>query len=113
MLRIQQGDVYCLFSDDVGKPRPVVVVSREELNGGDSVVVIPFTSKQLEKRKQLAYCAFFAAGAFGQHVDCVAKTDLITLMDKSEINFAGGKIGTLTATQMRKVFQALDCVLAR
>ncbi|HUE71502.1 MAG TPA: type II toxin-antitoxin system PemK/MazF family toxin [Pirellulaceae bacterium] len=113
MAHIQQGDVYALFGDAVGKRRLVVIVTCNALLGGDAVQVIPFTSKQLEKRRQLAYCAFFPAGAFGQDLDCVAKADMLTLMDKMEIDFAVGKIGTLTSAQLARVFEALDAVHGR
>lgn len=113
MAQIKQGDVYALYGDAVGKRRLVVIVTCESLLGGDAVLVIPFTSKQLEKRKQLAYCAYFAAGAFGQDLDCVAKADQLTVMDKTEINFPAGKIGTLSYAQLERVFQALDAALGR
>ncbi len=113
MTHIRQGDVYALVADAVGKRRPIVIVTRDELLGADAIQVIPFTSKQLEKRKQLAYCAFFPAGAFGQGLDCVAKADMLTLMDKTEIDFQAGRIGTLTPAQLARVFQALDAVHGR
>lgn len=45
MRRVQRGELYRLVPrGQHGKPRPVVVVSRDELNSGHSVLVIPFYS---------------------------------------------------------------------
>jgi mRNA-degrading endonuclease toxin of MazEF toxin-antitoxin module len=74
----KRGEIFRLKGDSVGKPRPVLIVSRTEVNGG-IYVIVPFFSEQLAKRKALAQCVFFASGEFGLEKDCVAKTDEVTL----------------------------------
>jgi len=48
---VQRGQVLLTKPDEFGKQRPVVVVSRDQLNNGDAVLVVPFYSQQLEKRR--------------------------------------------------------------
>ena len=64
------------------KPRLVVVVSRNELNQGNSITVVPLTSQQLEKRTKSDYCVFLPAGSAGNDKDCVAKCDAVSALDK-------------------------------
>jgi mRNA-degrading endonuclease toxin of MazEF toxin-antitoxin module len=44
MRTIRRGELYLLKAGQGidGKPRPIVVVSRDALNGGHSVLAIPF-----------------------------------------------------------------------
>lgn len=60
----RRGEIYRLKSDAVGKPRPVLIVSRNELNSGIYVVAIPYYSEQVESRRTrtrpLAECAHVA-----------------------------------------------------
>lgn len=49
-LDIEQGDVWEIdFGDDAGI-RPGVVVSRDQLNLGDQVLVVPCTGKRVVER---------------------------------------------------------------
>ncbi len=89
------------------KDRPIVVVSRDDLNRGECVLAVPFYSQQLEKRKKFGFCAFFNSGEGGLLSDCVAKGDEITLLDKDEIDFPRGILGTFTAPQMVRVVNAV------
>lgn len=113
MSRLKQGTIYNLYDDGIGKERPVLVVSREELNGGDSVVTVPFYSQQLDKRTSLPFCALFHAGSAGLDRACVAKADEIRVTEKTEINIAKGPIGVISKSQLSRVLQAIDHVLGR
>jgi mRNA-degrading endonuclease toxin of MazEF toxin-antitoxin module len=56
----KQGEIYRLKRRGAeGKARPVLVVSRNELNRGHSLLVIPFYSQQLDKRASLPWCRLF------------------------------------------------------
>ena len=61
----QYGDVY-LMPFGEGKARPVVIVSRDSLNGGDYVVIVPLTTQKLDQRKNLPSCAFIPGGTAGR-----------------------------------------------
>lgn len=102
----QRGEIYWAPFGE-GKERCVVIVSRDILNDGHCVIVVPFTSQKLDKRKGLPSCVFFHAGQNGLTKDCVAKTDEITRILKTEINWERGKIGRLSAPQMQKIVDAV------
>lgn len=92
------GDPDCL------KERPLLIVSRDELNKGDTVLAVPFYSQQLEKRRKYKNCVFFAAGEFNLHKDCVAKCDEIAVYDRLEL---GDKIGRIDAAKMELIVDAV------
>ena len=98
-----RGEIYLLKKDETGKSRPIVILSNNSLNGGHSVVAVPFYSQQLEKRSKQPWCAVFSAGEGGLDRDCVAKTDEITLIDKLHINLAAGPIGELDEDQLNRI----------
>ena len=58
------GEIYMA---DLGEatPHPVIIVSREELNRGDRLVVVLCTSQKLAVRSALPHCVPFQAGQFG------------------------------------------------
>lgn len=106
----QQGQIYYAY---VGGPEAhrVVVVSREELNGGEYVVVVPFTTKRLRRRKNLRNCVFFAGDTPGLSQDCVAQTEDITVALKEDLDLNKGMLGMLNAEQMRDIIRAAGYVL--
>jgi mRNA-degrading endonuclease toxin of MazEF toxin-antitoxin module len=57
---IRPGEVY-MADTDAGK-RPVIVVSREELNRGNWVVAVLVTSTHFATRSKRPHCVAFAAG---------------------------------------------------
>lgn len=99
----KRGEIYLQKKDS----RPVVILSNNILNGGHSVVAVPFYSQQLEKRAKQPWCAMFQAGEGGLDKDCAAKSDEITLIDKLDIHLARGPIGTLNDEQMNRIVDAL------
>lgn len=110
---VQRGQVFRLVSDsssgavDVMANRPVLIVSRDDLNRGSSVLAVPFTSQQLEKRAPLPWCVPFRRGEAGLDRDCVAKCDQVSTIDKTAIDFRRGPVGRATAKQMRAVVDAI------
>jgi mRNA-degrading endonuclease toxin of MazEF toxin-antitoxin module len=104
---VQRGQIYTLPPDEDGKERPVVIVSRDNLNAGHSVLAIPFTSQQLDKRRQQPWCVLFRTGEGGLSKDCVARCDQITLFRKGDINTAKPPLGRLTAAQMQRIVDAV------
>lgn len=107
MHKPKQGQIYLLKKDEDGKQRPVLIISRSELNGGHSVSAVPFYSQQLEKRKNQPWCAFFHKGEGGLLKDCVAKPDEMAPYDKTYIDFARGKVGEFDEHQIERVLNAL------
>jgi len=93
-----------------GKSRLVVVVSRDSANGGDCVVVVPFTSQRLDERRNIRSCVLFLA----DHrftCDCIAKTDEISRVLKTEFNWKRHRLFRLTSAEMQKIVDALRCLV--
>lgn len=70
---ISPGEIY-RADLDVGRHK-VVVVSREELNRGDKVLVALITSKRFAVRSTLPNCVPLRAGDFGMTADCVVQCE--------------------------------------
>jgi len=102
------GEIYMA---DLGEatPHPVLVVSREELNRGDRVVVVLCTSQKFALRSKLAHCVPFQAGQFGFSKDCVAQCENIFLVDKASLD--PNPIGTLSDVAFRDVVKAIGHVI--
>jgi mRNA-degrading endonuclease toxin of MazEF toxin-antitoxin module len=111
-MTIKRGQVFVLKPDQDGKERPLVIVSHDVLNGGHSVLAVPFYSQQIEKRQKQPWCAFFKAGEGGLSKDCVAKADELSLIDKLNINIAKGPIGTFDEAQLGRLMTAVKWSLA-
>ena len=101
----QRGQLFLLLpdaDDPEQKQRPVVIISRDDLNGGHSVLAIPFYSQQLDKRRSQENCVFFRAGEGGLSKACVAKPPPPQLIRKTELDSTIGPIGRFNAAQMAK-----------
>ena len=102
------GEIYMA---DLGEaaPHPVIVVSREELNRGDRLVVVLCTSQKFSLRSALAHCVPFQAGQFGFTKDCVAQCENIFLVDKLSLDV--NPIGVLSDVALRDVVKAIGNVI--
>ena len=102
------GEVYWAFSD---KRRPVVVVSREELNRGDYVVVLPLTTARLEVRRKLPNCVPIQGAKYGLK-DCVAQAEMISTLSRSDLlDPEKGPVAKLDDEMMRSLIRALGYVV--
>jgi len=107
-MTLRPGEVYWAFSD---KRRPVVVVSREELNRGDYVVVLPLTSAQLALRRSLPNCVAIPGRTYGLK-DCVAQAEMISILFHSDlVELANGPVATLSGETMREIVRAIGFVM--
>ena len=107
---IQPGEIY-LADTDAGK-RPVVVVSREELNRGNWVVAVLITSARFALRSHLAHCVPFQAGEFGLTSDCVAQAETICFIGVADLDLDAGVLGVLDDTHHRALIRAIGYVMA-
>lgn len=108
---MERGQLYLLKPDPEGKQRPVVIVSRDDLNRGHSVVAMPCYSQQLEKRSKLKYCVLLHAGDGNLDKDCVVKADEISYLEKAELDLNRGPIGRLKPDKMAQIMTALRYVV--
>jgi len=104
------GELYWAYIES-DEPRPIIVVSRQELNFGQYLVVVPLTSGNLERRWNLPNCVSFKAGSFGLTKDCVAQCEGITVVDKGFILLNTGPIGTLDGERWRLLLHAIGYTL--
>jgi mRNA-degrading endonuclease toxin of MazEF toxin-antitoxin module len=110
--QLKRGEIYHLkgtgnATEIDGKPRPILIVGRNELNGGHSVLAVPFYSQQLDRRSGFKSCVLFRAGDSSLLKDCVAKTDEITLVHMSKIDIAAGPVDTVSDRTMERIDDAL------
>ena len=75
-MSVSPGDVY-LTDIFEGGTRPVIVVSREQLNRGGLYLIVPVTSSRVGERRRYANYVFLPAGAGGVRDDSVAVTHLV------------------------------------
>jgi len=102
------GEIYLA---DLGEatPHPVIIVSREELNRGDRVVVVLCTSSKFGARAALPHCVPFRAGQFGFTKDCVAQCENIFMVAKD--NLHATPQGSLDLIALRDVIKAIGNVI--
>jgi len=107
---INPGEVYSADLDAAG-PRPIIVVSREELNRGNYLLAVPCTSRRFALRKNLPNCVPFLAGQFGFTADCVAQCELLTPVRIADVHVAAGPLGVLDEPALRSVIKAIGHVV--
>jgi mRNA-degrading endonuclease toxin of MazEF toxin-antitoxin module len=105
------GEIYWELVDGV-RARPVVIVSREELNRGEYVVAVPLTSAKFEVRSKLPSYVPLRAGQYSLSRDCVAQAEAISLYEKTEIDLASGAMDRLDDETMRDLIRAIGFVLS-
>lgn len=104
------GEIYSAFVNGAER-HPVIVVSRENLNKGDYVIVVPVTSSRYELRSNLPNCLPFGAGQFGFSAPCVAQAENLTLLVKGRMELASGPRGRLDDESMRGLIHAVGYVI--
>ena len=105
------GEIYWAYVGNGGR-HPVIVVSREELNRGDHFIGVLLTSSRLETRRNLPNCVSFLAGQHGLSRDCVAQAESITFLNRSDIDWEAGPVGTLDDNGRRDVIRAIGHVIS-
>lgn len=110
-MSLSPGEIYWADVGN-GELHRVIVVSREALNRGDYVVVVPVTSKRVKDRKGLPNSVYFRAGQHGFTKDCVAQAEAIAQIHKSYLDFETGTIGTLDSERVRELARAIGYVIS-
>jgi len=110
LMPLRPGEIYWANLVDGGR-RPIVIVSREELNRGRSVVGVGVTSSRLEVRRRLPNCVPFHAGKFGLTKDCVVQAESIAVFDLAHLDLESGPLGILDAQAMRDLTRAVGYMM--
>lgn len=108
---IRPGEVYYADPPNPGGRRPVIVVSREELNRGYNVVIVPCTTVNLARRSTLPNYVLFRAGEFGLPADCVAQCEGVQALGIQYLYLAAGPIGVLDDLRFRDLIRAIGNVI--
>lgn len=114
---VQPGEIYLAYYDAKGGTRPFVVVSRVELNRGNYVLAVPFTTQNLDVRRTLPNCVKFSQGSWGLWKDCVAQADALTQLRKSDLAEPLKPLGALSSEKLAEIVGAIgnaigaDCEL--
>jgi mRNA-degrading endonuclease toxin of MazEF toxin-antitoxin module len=103
---MKPGEVYFVDLDAAGR-RPGIVVSREDLNRGNYVVLVLCTSANFSVRSTLPNCVPFTAGEFGFTKDCVAQSETILFVEKTRIDTTSGMVGQLDDLRLRDLIKAI------
>jgi mRNA-degrading endonuclease toxin of MazEF toxin-antitoxin module len=103
------GELY--MADTASGVRPVIVVSRPQLNRGRYVVAVLCTSTDFAARSKLANCVPFRAGQFGLTKDCVAQAESITFVPLIDLHLDRGPLGVLDESTFRDVIRAIGYML--
>ena len=89
--------------------RPVLVVQRDSISRYTStVVIVPFTSSQVDRYRQLPSCVFVAQGVGGLTADSVALCHQVRVITQERLQ---GRLGALPGSLMREVEKALALTL--
>jgi mRNA-degrading endonuclease toxin of MazEF toxin-antitoxin module len=103
----QQGEIWLtLFRE--GWERPAIIVSRNELNRGTTLLVVPCTSSQVETRAAYPNNVLLLAGTGGLSRDSVAQTHLVQPVGLSLLL---ERMGSLNDEQLAEVLLGLAWVV--
>lgn len=107
---MKQGEIYLAnFGENV--VRPVIVVSRADLNlSGFSLVVVCVT-ESVSIRNNLMNCLYFEKAEFGMPEACVAQRQNMLSIDHERLDTANGPVGVIDAAKIRKLINTIGHVL--
>jgi mRNA-degrading endonuclease toxin of MazEF toxin-antitoxin module len=99
----KQGEIWrALFY--VGWERPSIIVSRNELNRGRLVLVVPCTSSRVQERVAYPNHVLIPSGTGELTRDTIAQTHLIQPI---EVSFLERKLGKLSIEQLAEILLAI------
>lgn len=101
------GEIY--YVETVYGRRPAIILSRESLNRGHTIVGVLCTTAKYAVRSRLANCVPFRAGAFGLTKDCVAQGETIQSIETQFLS--ASPIGVLDDERLRDVIRAVGHVV--
>jgi mRNA-degrading endonuclease toxin of MazEF toxin-antitoxin module len=107
---IQPGEIYMADLPQAGR-RPVIVLSREDLNRGNFVLAVPLTTARFAVRSSLPNCVPFRAGQFGLTADCVAQGEQVGPVEIQALDTSAGTVGVLDDLSLRDVVKAIGYVM--
>lgn len=104
---LRQGDVWLVHLDE-GWERPAVIVSRPELNRGNSVLAVPCTSSLVPERAASPNHVLLTKGTAGLTKDSVAQAHLIQPVPLTRLV---SRMGALEPERLGEVLLAVAWVI--
>jgi mRNA-degrading endonuclease toxin of MazEF toxin-antitoxin module len=99
----KQGEIWwTLFYE--GWERPSIVVSRNDLNRGRLVLVVPCTTSRVQERAAYSNHVFLPAGTGELNKDTIAQAHLIQPV---EVSYLERKMGKLHVEQLAEILLAI------
>jgi mRNA-degrading endonuclease toxin of MazEF toxin-antitoxin module len=99
----KQGEIWwALFYE--GWERPSIVVSRNELNRGRLILVVPCTSSRVQERSVYSNHVLIPSGTGELTRDTIAQTHLIQPI---EVSYLERKMGKLEIEQLAEILLAI------
>ena len=99
----KQGEIWWTSFFE-GWERPSIVVSRNELNRGRLVLVVPCTSSRVQERSAYPNHVLLPSGTGELTRDTIAQTHLIQPI---EVNYLEKKMGILDIEQLAEILLAI------
>ena len=98
-MTVAPGEVY-LADIFEGGERPVVIVSRAQLNRGGLFLAVPVSSSRVEERRRYANYVFLPSGAGGLRTDSVAVTHLVQPVREAFLRTSWGALPAVLLQQI-------------
>ena len=111
---MKRGEIHRVKADRIGAGKPgrrVLVVSREELNRGYEVTIVPFNGSDFANKSKKPFCVPFNCGEFGLVKDCVAKCDEINRIYKNDLVTPSSPVGEISEDKLAEVLSAINWCL--
>ncbi|MBI2930056.1 MAG: type II toxin-antitoxin system PemK/MazF family toxin [Planctomycetes bacterium] len=100
---IRQADVWRVSFYEGGE-RPAIVVSRNDLNRGRLLLMVPCTSSRVQERRSLPNHVYLPQGVAGLAAESIAQTHLIQPVEREALS---ERLGTLPAKEWTEVLLAI------
>ena len=111
---MKRGDVYSANLNPVRGSeqsglRPVLILQRDSISRyARTVIIVPFTSSQVEKYRQLPSCVFVPQGVAGLYHDSVLLGHQVRTIDRTRLS---DPLGSLPEPYLSQVERALAFAL--
>jgi mRNA-degrading endonuclease toxin of MazEF toxin-antitoxin module len=98
-VNVVPGEVY-LADIFEGGTRPVIIVSRAQLNRGGLYLAVPITSSRVEERRRYANYVYLPAGTGGLRDHSVAVTHLVQPVRSGALQTKWGEVSDAIVQQV-------------
>jgi len=107
MQELRQGEVWLVHFHE-GWERPSIVVSRNQLNRGELILVVPCTSSEVARRRVFPNQVFLPQGEAGLATDSVAQTHLV---QPAHVSWFMQRLGALAPEDLGEVLRSIAWVI--